>query len=101
MTSADSPQDTQENSYYLPPTAGPVAKDPKKPEKRPEEDWSGLGILVFGMIILLAGFQLFLIIMQLINTWIADELVPVFSAAFDIIIIVAGIWLIQNYCRKK
>ena len=53
------------------------------------------------MIILITGFQLFLIIMQLINTWIADQYVPVFSAAFDVVIIVACIWLIRKYFQKK
>ena len=101
MTGNDSTQDTQENLYYIPPTAGPMAKEPKKPEKKTEEDWSGLAIIVFGMIILIAAFQLFIIIMQLINTWIADQLVPVFTAAFDVIIIAFGIWLIRYYLQKK
>lgn len=101
MTGDDSTQDNQENSYYIPPTAGPGAKAPGKQEKKSAEDWSGLAIIVFGMIILLAAFQLFIIIMQLINIWIADQLVPVFSAAFDVVVIVAGIWLIRYYLQKK
>jgi len=101
VTGDNSTQNTPENSYYIPPTAGPGGKEFKKPEKKPEEDWSGLAIIIFGLIILIAAFQLFIIIMQLINTWIADEFVPVFSAAFDVLIIVAGIWLIRNYFQKK
>ncbi len=97
MTGEDSPQD----SYYIPPTAGPEAKELKRPEKRSGEDWNGLAIIITGMIVLIAAFQLFLIIMQLINTWVADELVPFFSAAFDLVIIAGGIWLIRNFFRKN
>jgi hypothetical protein len=101
VTGDDSTQKNKENSYYIPPTAGPAAKEKPLPEINKGEDWSALAIIVFGMIILLAAFQLFIIVMQMINTWISDQLVPVFSAAFDVIIIVAGIWLIRNYLQKK
>jgi hypothetical protein len=100
VTNDDSPQGAGENSFYIPPTAGTGAKEQKKPKSPHDDDWSGLAILVFGMIILVAGFQLFFIVMQLINTWIADELVPVFTAAFDIAIIIGGILLIQRFIRK-
>jgi hypothetical protein len=101
MTGDDNAQNTQEDAYYIPPTAGPAAPASKKPEKKPDEDWKGLLSLVLGMIILIAGFQLFTIVMQLINTWIAEEYVPIFTAAFDIAIIAGGIWLIRNYLQKK
>ncbi len=101
MTGDDSTRDNQANSYYIPPTAGPGIKEKPLPEINKGEDWNGLAIIVFGMVILVAGFQLFLVIMQLINTWIADQLVPFFTAAFDVLVIVAGIWLIQKYSRKK
>jgi hypothetical protein len=101
VTGDDITQDTQENSFYIPPVTGPVVRDLKKPEKRSEEDWSGLVMVVCGGIVLIAAFQLFLIVMQLINTWIADQLVPVFTAAFDVIIIAAGIWLIRYSLQKK
>ena len=100
MTGEDSAKD-QKNSYYLPPTAGPGAKEKPLPEIKKGEDWSALVIIVFGMIILIAAFQLFVIVMQLINTWIADQFVPVISAVVDVIIIIGGIWLIRNYFQKK
>jgi hypothetical protein len=101
VTGDDSTQNSQADSYYIPPTAGPGAKEKPLPAINKGEDWSALGIIVLGMIILIAAFQLFLIIMQLINTWIADQLVPVITAAFDVILIAAGIWLIRNYLQKK
>jgi len=102
VTGEDSAKDNGKNSYYLPPTAGSVAKEKPLPEiKKAGEDWSALAVIVFGLIILVAGFQLFIVIMQLINTWIADQFVPVFTAAFDVILIVGGIWLIRNYFQKK
>lgn len=101
MTRDDSIRDAAENPYYIPPVAGSVANEPGKAPKKPEEDWSGLAIIVLGGIILVAGFQLFIIIMQLINTWISDELVPVFSAAFDVIVIIGCMWLIRTYLQKK
>jgi hypothetical protein len=97
----DSAKNNEKNSYYIPPTAGSVAKEKPLPEIKKGDDWSALAIIVFGMIILVAGFQLFIVIMQLINTWIADQFVPVFTAAFDVILIVGGIWLIRNYFQKK
>jgi nicotinamide riboside transporter PnuC len=101
VTGDNSPRDSQPDSYYIPPTAGPGAKEKPLPEITKGDDWNGLAIIVFGMVILFAGFQLFLIIMQLINTWIADQLVPFFTAAFDVIVIAAGIWLIRKYSQKK
>ncbi len=101
MTGNDNKQDAKEYPVYIPPTAGPGAKEKPLPEIQKGDDWKGLSIIVLGTIILIAGFQLFLIIMQLINTWIADQYVPVFSAAFDVVIIIACIWLIRNYFQKK
>ena len=101
MIGDDSAKNNEKNSYYIPPTAGSVAKEKPLPEIKKGDDWSALAIIVFGMIILIAGFQLFIVIMQLINTWIADQLVPVFTAAFDVILIVGGIWLIRHYFQKK
>jgi hypothetical protein len=102
VTGDDSAKDKEKNSYYIPPTAGPAVKEKPLPEiKKAEEDWSALAIIVFGLIILVAGFQLFIIVMQLINAWIADQFVPVLTAAVDVIIIVGGIWLIRNYLQKK
>jgi hypothetical protein len=100
VTGEDSAKD-QKNPYYIPPTTGPAAKEKPLPEINKGEDWSALAIIVFGLIILVAAFQLFIIVMQLINTWIADQFVPVLSAAVDVIIIVGGIWLIRNYLQKK
>ena len=101
MIGDDSAKNNEKNSYYIPPTAGSVAKEKPLPEIKKGDDWSALASIVFGMIILVAGFQLFIVIMQLINTWIADQFVPVFTAAFDVILIVGGIWLIRNYFQKK
>jgi len=100
VTGDSSGQDTKEYPVYIPPTAGPGAKDKPLPEVKKGDDWSGLAIVVLGLVIVFAGFQLFFTVMQLINTWIADELVPVFTAAFDIIIIAGGIWLIRKYVQK-
>lgn len=101
MTGEDNPRNVPEESFYIPPTAGPSAPAVITPAKKPDEDWRGLGMLVVGIIILIAGFQLFIIVIQLINTWIAEQYVPVFTAAFDIVLIVGGIWLIRNYLLKK
>ena len=101
MTVDDSTKDTEKNPYYLPPTAGSVAKEKPLPEIKKGDDWSALAVIVFGLIILVAGFQLFIIVMQLINTWIADQFVPVLTATVDVIIIIGGIWLIRNYFQKK
>ena len=100
MTGDSNGQGTKEYPVYIPPTAGPGAQSKPLPEVKKGDDWSGLAIVVLGLIIVFAGFQLFFTVMQLINTWIADELVPVFTAAFDIIIIAGGIWLIRKYVQK-
>lgn len=94
-------QDTKEYPVSIPPAAGPGAQSTSRPEVKKGDDWTGLAIAVIGLVIVFAMFQLFFTIMQLINTWIADELVPVFTAAFDIALIAAGIWLIRRYFLKK
>jgi hypothetical protein len=103
VTGDDNTRNPPGDPFYIPPVAGPSATAfaTAKPAKKPDDDWTGLAIIVAGLIILIAGFQLFLVIMQLINTWIADEFVPVFTAAFDIALIAAGIWLIRTRLRKK
>lgn len=101
MTGEGDARDTPGDSFYIPPTAGPGAAAPAKPGKKPDDDWTSLAVILVGMIILIAGFQLFLVVMQLINTWIADEFVPVFTAAFDLALIASGIWLIRQRLQKK
>ena len=100
MTGEAGRPDQKEYPVYIPPVAGPGVQEKPLPEIQKGDDWSGLVIIVFGMIIVIAGFQLYLIIMQLINTWIADEFVPVFTAAFDIALIAAGIGMIRKFLRK-
>jgi len=101
MTGDDGSGDAKQYPVYIPPVQGSGGKEKPLPEMQKGEDWNGLAIIVIGMIILVAAFQLFIIIMQLISTWIADELVPFISAAFDVILIAGGIWLIRNYFQKK
>ena len=96
----DEGKSAEPDSFYIPPTAGPAPAGAAKTEKA-GEDWAGLLAVIAGLVILIAGFQLFMIILQLINTWVADELVPVFTAGFDILVIAGGVWLIQTHLRKK
>ena len=100
MNGDSSGQDTKEYPVYIPPTAGHGAQSKPLPEAKKGDDWTGLAIVVLGLVIVFAGLQLSFTIMQLINTWIADELVPVFTAAFDIILIAGGIWLVRKYFLK-
>jgi hypothetical protein len=100
MTGEDSTQNKPENSYYLPPMGGPVTKEPKPGEKKPGNDWLGLVYIIIGTFVLIAAFQLYFTIQELIRTWISDQFVPLVSAVYYAAVIVVGVWLIRDYIRK-
>jgi hypothetical protein len=100
MTGEDSTQNKPENSYYIPPTGGPGTKDPKTMEKKYGNDWLGLAYIIIGIFVLIATFQLYFVIQELIRTWISDQFVPIVSAVYYTAVIVVGVWLIRDYIRK-
>jgi hypothetical protein len=100
MTAEESPQQAPENSYYIPPREVPMTKDPKTVEKSSKNDWLGLAYVVIGIFVLIATFQLYFTIQDLIRTWISDQFVPIVSAVYYGAVIVGGVWLIRDYIRK-
>ena len=78
-----------------------MTKDPKSTEKRSGNDWLGIVYMIIGLFILIAAFQLYFTIQDLIRTWVSDQFVPVVSAIYYIIIIVVGIWLLREYIRHQ
>jgi hypothetical protein len=101
MTSEDNPMEKPENPYYIPPTGTPVIKDPKTAEKKPGSDWLSVVYMIIALFVLIAAFQLYFTIQDLIRTWISDQFVPVFSACYYVAVIVTGVWLIRGYIRKQ
>jgi hypothetical protein len=101
MTGNDSTKNEQENPYYTPPAAGPVATVPKNPERKPGNDWLAVIYFVIGTFVLIAAFQLYFVIQELIRTWISDQFVPIVSAFYYIAVIVVGVWLLRDYIRKQ
>jgi len=75
MTVNDSIQHEQENPYYIPPAAGPSATVPKNPEKKSGNDWLGFVYIIISLFVLIAAFQLYFVIQELIRTWISDQFV--------------------------
>jgi uncharacterized membrane protein len=57
--------------------------------------------LIVGLFILIAAFQLYFVIQELIRTWVSDQFVPVVSAIYYLVVIVVGIWLLRDYIRKQ
>jgi len=58
-----------------------------------------LGTLM--LLILLATLQLYLTVQEVIRFWFADEYVPVFNAAFFIIVIIGSLLLIRTYLLPR
>ena len=101
MTGEYNPLEKTENPYYIPPAGTPVTKDPKTAEKKPGSDWLPVVYMIIALFVLIAAFQLYFTIQDLIRTWISDQFVPVFSAVYYVAIIVIGVWLIRGYIRKQ
>jgi len=101
MTGDDSTQQPSENSYYIPPKEVPMTKDPKTAEKKSGNDWLTVVYFIIGTFVLIAAFQLYFVIQELIRTWISDQFVPIASAVYYVVIIIVGVWLIRDYIRKQ
>lgn len=101
MTVDDSTQKPSENPYYIPPREVPMTKDPKTAEKSSKNDWLGLAYIIVGIFVLIATFQLYFVIQELIRTWISDQFVPIVSAVYYLAVIIVGIWLLRDYIRKQ
>jgi uncharacterized membrane protein len=101
MTGEDSPRQELENPYHIPPKEAPVTKDPKTADKKPGSDWLGVVYMIIGLFILIAAFQLYFTIQDLIRTWVSDQFVPVISAVYYLVVIIVGIWLLREYIRRQ
>jgi hypothetical protein len=101
MTGEESTPKTPENSYYIPSKENTMTKDPKPAEKKSGNDLLGLAYVVIGIFVLIAAFQLYFTIQDLIRTWFSDQFVPVISSVYYVAVIVAGVWLIREYIRKQ
>jgi uncharacterized membrane protein len=100
MTGEESARQEPENPY-IPPKEAPVTKESKPADKRPVKEWLGVVYMIVGLFILIAAFQLYFTIQDLIRTWISDQFVPVVSAIYYIVVIVVGIWLLRDYIRNQ
>ena len=94
------PRQAPEN-LHIPPKEAPVTQDPKPADKKPGKEWLGVVYMIVGFFILIAAFQLYFTIQDLIRTWISDQFVPVVSAIYYSVVIVAGIWLLRDYIRNQ
>jgi hypothetical protein len=101
MTGEENVQQMPENSTYILPKEAPMTKDPKPAEKKSGTDWLGLAYIIIGIFVLIAAFQLYFTIQELIRTWISDQFVPIASACYYVVVIVIGVWLIRDYLRKQ
>jgi hypothetical protein len=101
MTEEDSTRREPGDSYYIPPQTSPVRKDPGPADrKKVVNEWLGLAYVIIGLFILVAAFQLYFTLQELIRTWISDQFVPVVSALYYAAVIVTGVWLIHDYLRR-
>jgi hypothetical protein len=101
MTGDDNPQKPSENSSYIPTMEVPMTNNPKTAEKKSGNDWLGLAYIIVGLFVLIATFQLYFVIQELIRTWISDQFVPIVSAVYYIVVIAGGVWLLRDYIRKQ
>lgn len=101
MTDDNSSTGMPENSFYIPPAGTPVTKVPKPGERKTGYDWIGLAYVMIGLFVLIAAFQLYFTIQELIRTWISDQFVPIASAVYYLAVIIVGVWLIREYIQKQ
>jgi hypothetical protein len=101
MTLEENPAKVPENQSPVPAREGEMIKDPKTAEKRPGSDWLGLMYMIVGLFVLIAAFQLYFIIQDLIRTWISDQFVPLASAIYYLAVIIVGVWLLRDYVRRQ
>jgi len=95
---SDAPQESMNPNL---PKEVPMSKDPKSTEKKPGNDWLGVVYMIVGLFVLIAAFQLYFTIQELIRTWVSDQFVPIISAIYYIVVIVVGIWLLREYIRHQ
>lgn len=100
MTGDNNTQKPPGNSY-IPSMEVPVTTNPKAAEKKSGNDWLGLAYIIIGLFVLIATFQLYFVLQELIRTWISDQFVPVVSAVYYGAVIVGGVWLLRDVVRKQ
>lgn len=79
----------------------PMTKDQENAKKRPGSELLGIMYVIVGLFVLIAAFQLYFVIQDLIRTWISDQFVPIVSAVYYATVIVVGIWLLREYIRSQ
>lgn len=77
-----------------------MTKDREIVKKKPGSELLGIMYIIVGLFVLIAAFQLYFVIQDLIRTWISDQFVPVVSAVYYAAVIVVGIWLLREYIRN-
>ena len=101
MSGDQSPGKEPENSSAFPAAGIPMTSEIKNGKKKPGTEWLGILYGIVGIFVLIAAFQLYFTIQDLIRTWISDQFVPVVSAAYYIVVIVVGVWLLREYVRNQ
>lgn len=101
MTGEESSRQETENQNSIHPAEVPMSNDPKNPVKKPGSDLITVLYMIVGLFILIAAFQLYFTIQDLIRTWVSDQFVPVVSACYYVVVIVVGIWLLHEYIKKQ
>jgi hypothetical protein len=101
MSAEEISRQEPENPDTIPQREIPMTKDPKVPGKKTGSEWLGILYMIVGLFILIAAFQLYFTIQDLIRTWISDQFVPVVSAMYYLAVIVVGVWLLRDYIRYQ
>ena len=101
MTSDELSLKEPDNSRSISLKESPMTSDIKSHKKATGSDWINVVYMIIGLFILIAAFQLYFVIQELIRTWISDQFVPVVSAIYYIIVIAVGIWLLRDYIRRQ
>ena len=106
MTGDESPRQEPEITHDIPKEM-PVtnnSKDPNNPkpaEKKNSKEWLGVVYMIIGLFVLIATFQLYFTLQDLIRAWVSDQFVPVVSAIYYFVVIVVGVWLLREYVRNQ
>ncbi|WP_407355074.1 hypothetical protein [Methanolobus sp. WCC5] len=73
----------------------------EKKERSGEDYFKGGMLLLVGIIVSIAAFQLYFIVNEVIYTWFKPQYVPLVMASYNLGVIVVGLWVLKGYILKK
>lgn len=79
----------------------PPANKKERKIKTNEEYFKEGMLLLVGVIVAIAAFQLYFSVGSIINTWFEYQYIPIFKSVYYLIVIVAGLFILNKYLISR